>query len=129
MRDKLDSRVPVYLQIIEHFKIQIASGKLQGGDVLPSRRELANEWRVNPNTVQRAYKEMEAEKLIYTDGNLPSKVTEDKAIINKVREQLLIDTVETFIESLHTLHIPLDEVLPLVKKRYAEFRNEKGDEK
>lgn len=46
--------VPIYLQIMEHFKVQIASGKLEVGDKIPPVRELALEAGVNPNTMQKA---------------------------------------------------------------------------
>ena len=51
--------VPIYLQIMEHFKVQIASGKLEVGDKIPPVRELALEAGVNPNTMQKALSELE----------------------------------------------------------------------
>ena len=50
--------VPIYLQIMEHFKVQIASGKLEVGDKIPPVRELALEAGVNPNTMQKALSEL-----------------------------------------------------------------------
>ena len=52
---KLDNRTPVYVQVIQYFKEQIASGALEMGEEIPSRRELASKLKINPNTVQRAY--------------------------------------------------------------------------
>jgi len=118
MRLKLDSRVPVYVQVIQHFKEQIASGALEMGAEIPSRRELANKLNINPNTVQRAYKEMEEEKLIYTEGNMPSKVTKDEEIIKNVRNHLLTEAIQNFVTSVHTLNVPLEELIPLIKERY-----------
>ena len=63
--DYRDAR-PIYTQIVENFRMQIASGILQPGDKLPSVRELAGMLSINPNTIQRAYREMEAEGLIQT---------------------------------------------------------------
>src|SRR5690625_1490596 len=118
MRLKLDSRAPVYIQVIQYFKEQIASGALEMGTEIPSRRELASKLKINPNTVQRAYKEMEEAGLIYTDGNMQSKITKDKKVIQKVREKLLSEAIETFITSVHTLKIPLKEIIPLIKENY-----------
>lgn len=123
MRLKLDSRAPVYVQVIQYFKEQIASGALEMGEEIPSRRELASKLKINPNTVQRAYKEMEELGLIYTEGNLPSKVTKDEKTIRAVREGLLSEAVCTFVSSVQALHIPLDEIIPLIEKSY---REEKG---
>ena len=61
---------PIYIQIIENFQTQIAAGILQPGDKLPSVRELAAKLSINPNTIQRAYREMEQLGMIQT---LPGK--------------------------------------------------------
>ncbi|MEI3604210.1 GntR family transcriptional regulator [Pseudogracilibacillus sp. SE30717A] len=120
MRLKLDSRAPVYVQVIQYFKEQIASGTLEKGEEIPSRRELASQLKINPNTVQRAYKEMEEAKLIYTEGNMPSKITNDEEVIKSVRDQLLEEAIQNFISSVHTLNIPLEELIPLVKENYEQ---------
>src|SRR5690625_5136907 len=125
MKFKIDSRSPVYIQVIRYFKKQIASGKLEIGEEIPSRRELAATLKINPNTVQRAYKEMEEAGLIYTDGNMPSKITKDGQVIKEIRESLLNDAICNFITTVHTLKIPLDELIPLVEKSYEQ--EDRGD--
>lgn len=127
MQLKLDHRAPVYVQVIQYFKEQIASGALAMGEEIPSRRELAQKLNINPNTVQRAYKEMEEEGLIFTEGNMPSRVTTDEKIVQNIRENILTEAVETFIQSVHTLQVPLDDVVSLVKEHY-EKHNEDGRE-
>ena len=57
---------PIYVQIIDNIRSQIAAGVLQPGDKLPSVRELATQLSINPNTIQRAYREMEANGMIQT---------------------------------------------------------------
>lgn len=127
MKLKLDSRAPVYIQVIDYYKVQIASGELGKGTEIPSRRELANALKINPNTVQRAYKEMEAEGLIFTDGNMPSKVTEDDGVIQEIKAALLHDTITAFITSVKDLNVSLDEVLPLIEATYKNG-NESSEE-
>ena len=61
---------PIYTQIVENFRTQIAAGILQPGDKLPSVRELAAQLSINPNTIQRAYRELEQQGVIQT---LPGK--------------------------------------------------------
>jgi GntR family transcriptional regulator len=56
--------VPIYLQIMEHFKVQIASGKLAVGDKIPPVRELALEAGVNPNTMQKAYQSLKEKAIL-----------------------------------------------------------------
>src|SRR5690606_24006756 len=99
MNIKLNSRDPVYIQVIRYFKEQIATGILEPGQEIASRRELANKLKINPNTAQRAYKEMEEQGLIFTEGNLPSRITKDEVIIKHVREELILEAVNTFIAS------------------------------
>ena len=61
---------PIYIQIMDNLRTQIAAGVLQPGDKLPSVRELAAKLSINPNTIQRAYREMEQMGMIQT---LPGK--------------------------------------------------------
>src|SRR5699024_11424234 len=118
MKFEIDNRSPVYLQVIHYFKEQIASERLEMGEEIPSRRELAATLKINPNTVQRAYKEMEEAGLIYTDGNMPSKVTRDEQVIKRVREELVSTALNQFVDAMHNLHIPFEDIVPLLQKSY-----------
>ncbi|MDK2780147.1 MAG: hypothetical protein PWP61_444 [Trichococcus sp.] len=115
-----DKRSPVYEQIIEMHKQKIVSGDFQPGQEIPSRRELATQLKVNPNTVQRAYKEMEGLGLIYTDGNSLSKITESQSKIQTLRQELLDEALQGFIETVRTIGLDDDVVLDLIKKRLKE---------
>jgi DNA-binding transcriptional regulator YhcF (GntR family) len=126
MNVKFNNRDPVYLQVIRHFKEEIANGELVPGDEIPSRRELANMLKINPNTAQRAYKEMEEQGLIHTEKNHPSKITTDIKILGMVREELLVEAVDTFVASVRSINVPVDELLNLIKTKYAENNDDKG---
>lgn len=126
MNVKFNNRDPVYLQVIRNFKEKIANGELVPGDEIPSRRELANMLKINPNTAQRAYKEMEEQGLIHTEKNHPSKITTDMKILGMVREELLVEAVDTFVASVRSINVPVDELLNLVKTKYAENKDDKG---
>jgi len=115
---KFDNRTPVYLQLIDYFKQVITSEEMALGEELPSRRELASRLKINPNTVQRACKEMEETGLIVTERNLPSKVTSDKQIIKQLREELINDAVDELIETVQSVNVPLEDLLQLVKQKY-----------
>lgn len=128
MKVIFNNREPVYIQVVRHFKEEISVGKLKPGEEVPSRRELARILKINPNTVQRAYKEMEDEQLIYTEGNSPSKVTTDEKVILHVRKELLMNAVEVFIQSIEPINISLEDVLAIVKEKYeAGNKSEEGD--
>lgn len=123
---KYNNRDPVYVQVIRYFKEKIATGVYEPGEEIPSRRELANLLKINPNTAQRAYKEMEEQGLIFTEGNLPSRITKDEQVLKHVREELVLEAVDTFIHSVRSINVPLEEVLDLVKKKYNRESEELG---
>jgi DNA-binding transcriptional regulator YhcF (GntR family) len=75
--------------------------------------------KVNPNTAQRAYKEMEEQGLIYTERNHPSRITTDKQTLGKVREELILDAVDTFVTSVSPINVPVEELLQLVRDKYT----------
>jgi GntR family transcriptional regulator len=118
MNVKFNNRDPVYLQVVRHFKEEIATGKLAAGQEIPSRRELAGLFQINPNTAQRAYKEMEMQSLITTEGNSPSRITTDQSVLNLIRSELLQEAVDVFVGSVMKITVPMDELLQLVKEKY-----------
>lgn len=118
MNVKFNNRDPVYVQVVRYFKEQIAKGFFEPGQEIPSRRELAHRLKINPNTAQRAYKEMEEQGLIFTEGNLPSRITRDEGVLKKVRKELIMEAVETFVHSVRTINVPLEEVLQIVREYY-----------
>ncbi|MCH7321370.1 GntR family transcriptional regulator [Solibacillus sp. MA9] len=120
MEVKFNNRDPVYVQVMRHFKEQIAKGVYAPGQEIPSRRELANQLKINPNTVQRAYKEMEEQKLIYTEGNLPSCISKDEDVLKGVRHELISEAVHIFVNSIKSINAPLSEVIELVQQKYEE---------
>lgn len=123
MSVKFNNRDPVYVQVIRHFKEQIARGTFEPGQEIPSRRELANQLKINPNTAQRAYKEMEEQGLIFTEGNLPSRITKDEQMLKMVREELILEAVDTFVQSVRSINVPVQEALHLVKDTYERENN------
>lgn len=126
MEVKFNNRDPVYVQVMRHFKEQIAKGYFEPGQEIPSRRELASQLKINPNTVQRAYKEMEEQRLIFTEGNLPSCITKDETVLKNVREELIVEAVDIFLNAIQSINAPLPEVLELVKKEY-ENKSERAE--
>lgn len=70
--------------------------------------------------MQRAYKEMEEQQLIYTEGNLPSCITKDEDVLKGVRHELISEAVHVFVNSIKSINAPLPEVIELVQKQYEE---------
>ncbi|MCA0754287.1 GntR family transcriptional regulator [Paenibacillus sp. N4] len=115
-----NNRDPVYLQVVRHFKERIATGHLQAGQIIPSRRELGSLMKINPNTAQKAYKEMEEQQLIITEGNSPSRITDDAKVLEQVRAELLGEAVHAFVASVRKIDVPIEELLQLVKQQFEE---------
>ncbi|HET7628067.1 MAG TPA: GntR family transcriptional regulator [Bacillales bacterium] len=120
MSMQMNNRDPIYVQVVQHFKEQIAARMLEPGQEIPSRRELAAQLKINPNTVQRAYKKMEDEGLIYTERNSPSKITKDEEILQAVRNELILRAVDDFVRSIQSIDVPVEDVLGLVKEKYEQ---------
>lgn len=118
-----NGRDPVYLQVVRHFKEQLATGRLEAGQIIPSRRELGAILKINPNTAQKAYKEMEEQQLIVTEGNSASRITLDENVLRSIRSELISDAVDAFVVSVRKIEVPVEELLDIVKQKYLE-RNE-----
>jgi len=109
---------PAYLQIADQVKAAAASGALQPGEALPSIRPLAEELRLNRNTVAKAYAELESQGVIET---LPGKgcfLKENQSPLRKeVRRKLLIEEIDQAIVMAHHLQVPGAEFLELIRQR------------
>ena len=88
MSFNFNDELPIYLQIIEHIKMQIISKKYLPNQKLPSVRELSFELEVNPNTVQKALFELENIGLIYTERTNGKFVTDNEQLIEDIKNQI-----------------------------------------
>ncbi len=85
---KFTDDIPIYLQLIELLKVDIVSGKYQSGDKLPAVRDLAMEVGVNPNTVQRAFAELERQDLVRSERTSGRFVSIDEEKMKELRDDL-----------------------------------------
>lgn len=125
---QLNSRDPIYLQLIDYFKNQLVGGHWQLGEELPSRRQIARQFNINPNTVQRAFSEMEEMKWIYTAPNRPSRVTEDPSMIQKIKQEFVEDAVKEFVTSIQTIDISYEEVTELIAEEIEKQKDNGGNQ-
>ena len=107
---------PVYIQIVEYVKIQIHLGHARSGDELPSRRDLAGTLGINPNTVQKAYKQLESEGLLQTGNNVKSVLFVSDRIKLKIEKELTKETALKFIEYAKSLNMSYKETIVLMSK-------------
>ena len=117
MSMKFDDKLPIYIQIMNYMKKKIITGEINGGDKLLSVRELSTKLRVNPNTIQRTYQELERENLVFTQRGMGTFVTEDKQIVKNLKKDMASDIIESFINEMKGLGFSYDEIVEVVKDR------------
>jgi GntR family transcriptional regulator len=109
---------PVYLQLVDQVKSAAASGALRSGEALPSIRPLAEELKVNRNTIAKAYAELESLGVIEALPGRGCFLKENHSGLRKeARRKLLIDDIDQAIVQAHHLQVPRDEFLELVSER------------
>ena len=111
-----DNNIPIYIQLVNIVRVDIVSGKLSICSRLPSVRELAFYYKVNPNTMQKALVELEQEKLIYTERTNGKYVTEDKKVINKIKEKLAKEKVNDYLNSMNSIGITYEESIKYLQE-------------
>ena len=124
MRWNIRSDAPVYSQLVEHIKLAIISGEFPLGSRLPSVRELAAEAGVNPNTMQRAFAELEREGLVLTQRTAGRTVTEDASHIETVKRRLASAAIQTFWVSMRLLGFDQGEALKMLSESGKKEREE-----
>ncbi|MGN1156327.1 MAG: GntR family transcriptional regulator [Agathobacter sp.] len=107
---------PIYLQILLYIKRGMVAGNIQDGDELPSRRVLSALLGVNPNTVQKAYKLLEDERLIQSRTGTKSYAVVTEQMLLKLRQELLEDDAKGAVRSLKLMGISRDEAHALIDK-------------
>jgi GntR family transcriptional regulator len=110
-----NNSVPIYLQIVSEIKKQIVSGKLVPGERIPSVRELALTYKVNPNTMQKALIELEENGLIKTERTNGKFVTEDENIINKIKNDYADNLTQNYLSEMISLGITKQEIKERIK--------------
>lgn len=116
------SAKPVYLQIVDQVKAAVASGAARAGDALPSIRPLAEELRVNRNTIAKAYTELEHQGVIATESGRGCFINAHGSVLNKdARLQLVTEEIDQAIVQAHHLQIDKEELLQLVEARFEAF--------
>lgn len=117
---KLNSDRPIYAQLVERLQTQIVSGQYPPGGKLPSVRELSAVAAVNPNTMQKAFAELERSGLIVTQRTNGRTVTEDEELIRTIRHNLAKEQVHSFFSGMEELGFSREGMLELIEKYYEE---------
>lgn len=117
---EFNDNLPIYIQIMDLLKAQMSAGEIDLGEKLPSVRDLSHQLKVNPNTIQRSYQELEREELVYTQRGTGTFVTEDLESIKLLRDGTAKKLVYSFIGEMRGLGYRDQEIVSLVR----DFLNE-----
>lgn len=119
---------PVYLQIVDQIKSLSASGALRAGEALPSIRPLAEELRLNRNTVAKAYTELESLGVIETIAGKGCFLKANQSPLRKeVRRKLLIEEIDQAIVAAHHLQVPDGELLEIIHERMEALQSKRKE--
>lgn len=115
--------VPIYRQIIQQIKLLVASGRLNPGDELPPIRTLAKQLIINPNTVARAYRDLETEGVLESKQGSGTTVCQNglSPLARKEKINILSDRCDSLISEAKQLNVERDILLDIIKQRFDAF--------
>src|SRR5271156_2689623 len=111
--------VPIYLQIVNQVKYLVASGRLAPGDEMPPIRVLAERLLINPNTVARAYRELETAGIVVKRRTAGTFVSEDAGspLARRERLKILTERIDALLAEASQMNVEVDEIIRLVRQR------------
>lgn len=111
---------PIYLQIVQQIRRLVAAGEMREGEELPSIRVLAERLVVNPNTIARAYRELEASGVVTFSRGMGTFVAGgDLRTITTERQSLLAPQIDALLTKAKSMSLDLEELLDLIRLRYS----------
>src|SRR5438270_12861680 len=112
--------VPIYLQIVNQIKYLVSSGRLTAGEELPPIRSLAEQLVVNPNTVARAYRELESAGVVEKRRTAGTYVSDQGSpLARRERVRILTERIDALLAEARHMDIPFDDIVKLVQQRDA----------
>lgn len=120
MSFEFSNETPIYLQLLAVFRDQILRGELVNGDKLPSVREIALEYGVNPNTVQKAFAEMDRMELTRSERTSGRFVIASEELIAALRREQAQTDAKDFLERMRALGLRLEETKELIERLWKE---------
>ena len=110
--------VPIYQQIVNQVKYLVASGRLAPGEELPAIRVLAERLGVNPNTIARAYRELEVAGVVEKRRTAGTYVSDARSpLARRERVKILTERIDALLAEARQLNIRTDEVIDLIRQR------------
>ncbi len=123
MEWQFDSNMPIYTQLVDKIKLAIVSGEYTRGQRLAAVRDLASEAGVNPNTMQRAFQELERLGLVYPQRSNGRFVTEDEDVIETTKKALAEASIRSFMDSMQRIGYTREDIIRLLESSEKEDNN------
>ncbi|MGE5192134.1 MAG: GntR family transcriptional regulator [Deltaproteobacteria bacterium] len=116
--------VPIYLQIVNQIRYLVASGRLKAGDELSPIRVLAERLLVNPNTVARAYRELETAGIVEKRRTAGTYVSDQGSpLARRERVKILAERIDALLAEARQMNVPFDDVVKLLQQRDAAMQS------
>ena len=110
--------VPIYLQIVNQVKYLVASGRLESGEEMPPIRVLAERLLINPNTVARAYRELETAGIVVKRRTAGTFVSDSRSpLARRERMKILTERIDALLAEAQQMKVGIDEIVQLVRQR------------
>lgn len=129
MDKKLKENMPIYVQIMNRVREAIAAGELKPGDKIASVRDLAADFEVNPNTMQRALTELEREGLLLSERTHGRYVTSDAKAIGELRKDIARQAADSFRREMAALGFNEEEMMDFFRERLLYIGSGEGGKK
>lgn len=129
MDKKLKENMPIYVQIMNRVREAIAAGELKPGDKIASVRDLAADFEVNPNTMQRALTELEREGLLLSERTQGRYVTSDAKAIGELRKDIARQAADSFRREMAALGFNEEEMMDFFRERLLYIGSGEGGKK
>ena len=121
--------VPIYLQLVNQIKFLIASGRLSAGDELSPIRVLASQLLINPNTVARAYRELEHAGLVEKRRTAGTYVSDQGSpLARRERVRILTERIDTLLADASHMEIPVEDIIQLIEQRSIALQSTRSEE-
>ncbi|AIF49751.1 GntR family transcriptional regulator [Pelosinus sp. UFO1] len=119
---EFDDKMPIYLQIMDRIKMDIVTQKLKANDKLPSVREMSSILKVNPNTLQRAYQELERLGIVYTQRGMGTFVGERDTMVDELKQEMAREVMHSFILRMKRLGFSEQEIIERISQNIIEVK-------
>lgn len=120
MFEEFNDKTPIYLQLVDIFKMSIANGTWPIGGRVDTVRDLAIRYQVNPNTVQRSLAELERENLVFSERTSGRYITNDEGVVREIRAKLAARKISDYAEQMSLLGFGSEEILTMTERYLRE---------